>query len=203
MRITDTIGTSGYAGLFLRGSDVNSKRAYYLVGTSTNNKRIEWTGSAWNVKDDSATFATSSDAVTYPDQVTSWFTSSGTILVTSINAVDLMSGVTMAGGDVPFDTYDGTYYPVLGEYNVVSGRKLVYRRTDGLYFLAGQDDQSGSSWVITDTSYGILGFSDSTIATFPWQVSWTTANMTAQQNKVASGGFVNGYANNATGNWHI
>jgi hypothetical protein len=109
----------------------------------------------------------------------------------------------MSGGDVPFNDYDGVYVPVLGEYNVVSGRKLVYRRTDGLYFIASESAGSGASWCITDTSYGILGFSDSTAATFPWQVGWTNLNMTAQQNKVASGGFVNTYANNATGNWHI
>jgi hypothetical protein len=203
MVITDTIGTSGYAGLYLRGSDVNSKRSYSLVGTSTNNKRIEWTGSAWNIKDDSATFATSSDAVTYPDQVTSWFTSSGTILVTSINAVDLMSGVTMGGGDIPFNDYDGTYTPVLAEYNILGGRKLIYRRTDGLYFLASNGSDTISEWCITDTSYNIIGFSNTGAATFPWNASWTGLNMTAQQNKVASGGFVNTYANNATGNWHL
>jgi hypothetical protein len=116
-----------------------------------------------------------------------------------------MSGVTMGGGDVPFNDYDGVYVPVLGEYNVISGRKLVYRRTDGLYFLCSQDAMAGASWAITDPTYGsgIVAFSDSTAATFPWQTGWTAVNMTAQQNKVASGGFVNTYANNATGNWHI
>jgi hypothetical protein len=198
MVITTGGSPTGYEGVYLRGSDHNGKRRYFLVGTGTNNKRIEWdsTGIAWLVKDDSVTFDTAPFDTTYPDEA-----EFHDVTVSSVDAVDLMSGVTIAGGMPPFDAYVGTYLPVQGVYDVIGTHKLVYRRDDGLYFLAADDSTPG--WLVTDPSFTPVAQSENTLGAFPWQVAWTSMGLTAQQNKVASGGFVNTYANNATGNFHI
>ena len=199
MVITTGGSPTGYEGLYLRTTDHGGKRSYKLVGTGTNNKRIEWDSVdlVWNVLDDSATLDATIDDTTYPDDALGF----SIVTITGVAAADLMSGVTLAGGTPPFDTYVGTYLPVLGIYDVVGTHKLVYRRDDGLYFLAADDGAPG--WYITDPSFTAISQSELTLATFPWQVAWTSAGLTAQQNKVASGGFVNTYTNNATGNWHI
>jgi hypothetical protein len=199
-----TGSTSGYNGLYLRGGDLNAKRRYYLVGTGSNNKRIEWTGTAWNIKDDSATYATSSDAVTYPDQVTTWSVSD-VIAVTSVNAVDLMSGLTIGGNA----TYNGIYIPVQGVYNSYAGRSLTYRRTDGTMYLGNAND---SRWNLSATIGG-LALVNSDLGgqvAFPWNTAWTSAGLTVQQNKIASPGWNNlsvqpntNITNNVVGNFHL
>ena len=202
-----TGSTSGYNGLYLRVADVDSHRSYKLVGTSTNNKRIEHNSFlGYTLLDDSATYAQETgSSATYPDQVAAWnilsVGNTDVVKVDGVNATDLMSGVTIAGGAPPFDAYVGTYLPVQGVYDVLGTHKLVYRRDDGLYFIASDDSTPG--WFITDPSYTPVAQSENTLAAFPWQVAWTSVVLTAQQNKVASGGFVNTYVNNATGNWHL
>jgi hypothetical protein len=206
MVITTGGSPTGYEGLYLRGSDHNGKRRYYLVGTSTNNKRIEWdnVGIVWNVLDDSSTLDSTSDNTTYPDDALGF----STVAITGVNSVDLMSGVTLAGGIPPFDTYAGIYMPVQGIYDVLGTHKLVYRRTDGLYLLAADDSTPG--WFVTDTSYSQQAQSENSLAAFPWQVPWTSMGLTAQENNIASAGWNNlavqpntNITNNVIGNWHI
>jgi hypothetical protein len=112
-----------------------------------------------------------------------------------------MSGVTVGGNA----TYNGIYAPVQGVYNGLGGRKLVYRRTDGAYFI--QND--GSFWWIAATLGGATVQSD-TDGDFPWNAAWTAALLTVQQNKIASPGWNNltvqpntNITNNVVGNWHI
>ena len=78
-----------------------------------------------------------------------------------------------------------------GIYDVLGTHKLVYRRDDGLYFIASDDSTPG--WFITDPSYTPVAQSENTLAAFPWQeVAWTSVVLAAQQNKaLLSGGFVN------------
>jgi hypothetical protein len=196
MVVADLGTTSGFAGLYLRGADLNSKRRYYLVGTSTNNKRIEWSGAEWLVKDDSALWDSTINDTTYPDQAT-W----ALVSVTGLNAVDLMSGCTV--GDIT-STYNGVYVPVQGIYNVLAGRKLVYRRDDGLYEL----QNSGAIWVLWDVVGNVGLLNSDTDGIFPWNAAWTGANLTAQQNTIASAGWINGVSQgnitgNVTGNFHL
>lgn len=202
--VTDTGSVTGFAGIYLRGADLNGKRRYYLVGTGSNNKRLEWDGvSQWFLKDDSVIFSNIVAAVTYPDQ-TPW----PGVNVTGVNAVDIMSGVTLSGGIVPFNVYDGIYLPMQGVYNPLATRKLVYRRLDGLYYLVADD--STPCWVITDPSFTPQSISDASLGAFPWQVPWTATGITTQQNKVASPGFNSlavqpntNITNNVVGNWHL
>jgi hypothetical protein len=200
--VVTSSNTTGYEGLYLRGADQNSKRRYYLVGTSTNNKRIEWSGSSWLLKDDSLTEAFSLETVTYPDQVVTWTDSNGyTISVTGLSATNLMSGLSV--GDVT-STYNGVYIPVQGDYNVLAGRKLIYRRDDGAHFIAN----SGSNWAFSDSLAGPWPIISDTDGIFPWNAAWTTANLTVQQNPIASAGWINGVSQgnitgNVTGNFHL
>ena len=193
-----TAGT--FDGLYLRVADVGAKRSYKLVGTGTNNKRIEWSvgNTRWEIKDDSTLYATSTDAVAFPDQVSTWLTSSDLPAVLSQNAVDLMSGALIGGNA----TYNGRYVPIKGAYNNLSGRKLIYRRVDGLYYI----ENDGSSFWILDGISGTTLARSSTNGPFPWSCNWSAAGLTCQQNKVASPGWTanTAFPNlNTTGNWHL
>jgi hypothetical protein len=112
-----------------------------------------------------------------------------------------MSGVTV--GDIT-STYNGVYIPVQGVYNVLAGRNLVYRRDDGAHFIVN----SGSNWNFCDSLAGPYPIASDTGGTFPWNAAWTFANLTVQQNKIASAGWINGVSQgnitgNVTGNWHL
>jgi len=188
-------GTTAFNGLYLRVTDVNSRRSYKLVGTATNNKRIEWSGTAWLIKDDSSTFATGGENVTYPDQVSSWSTATDTPRLLGINAISLMDGVLIGGG-----AYNGRYVPVKGAYNNLGGRKLIYRRVDGAYYI----ENDGTKWSILDGIAGTVQVSSQNDGRFPWNANWS--GLTAQQNNIASPGWVANTtfpALNTTGNWHI
>lgn len=199
-----TGSSTGYNGLYLRGADLNAKRRYYLVGTGSNNKRIEWNGSLWNIKDDSLTNYTGDAVSTFPDQVATWTDGINfdAIAVTGINAVDLMSGLTLGGNA----TYNGTYVPVQGAYNSLGGRKLIYRRTDGAYFI---ENDGGQWWLASAIGSGNISQSSSDGA-FPWNATWSILSLSVQQNKIASPGWNNlavqpnaNITNNVIGNWHL
>jgi hypothetical protein len=181
--------STGFNGIYLRGSDSNSKRQYFLVGTGTNNKRIQWSGSVWQVKDDSVTGYSSGETVTYPDQVVAgWFTSGNTdiLVVTGINAYDLASGVNVQGNP----SYDGYYVPQVGAYNLNGGHALVYRNISlGTVLLRAGDDPFNNWLLCPDAQHPQNPLSGSdTFGVFPWNAAWTVAGLTAQQTAIASPG---------------
>lgn len=196
----DVTGTSSFNGFYLRVADVNAKRSYKLVGTSSNNKRIEWTGTLWQIKDDSSILASSSEDVVFPDQVTTWVGISDSPTLTGLSAVNLMGGVTINGGTG--NPYNGKYVTVKGAYNNLGGRKLIYRRVDGAFYI----ENDGSKWSILDGISGAIQVTSNNNGSFPWSASWTAVGLIAQQSNVASPGWVANttFPNmNTTGNWHL
>lgn len=200
MIITGTTANA-WDGLYLRVADVGGKRSYSLVGTGTNGKRIEWAGGGggiWTIRDNSSTYATESDggSPTYPDQVTSW---SASVAMNGVNASELMAGVTIGGNA----TYNGQYVPVKGAYDNLGGKKLIYRRLDGAYYI----EEAGSfAWSILNGISGTVLLSSNSPGYFPWNADWSVVGLTAQKSLIASPGWTAGSAFpslNTTGNWHL
>lgn len=183
-------------GVYLySGVTTNGKRAYYQEG-GINNRRIEWDSAywggtgAWTLTDDvngDMFFGGLTDTVAYPDEVASWTpegAGSGDLTATRMDAVDIASGVVISGGTAD---QNGVYIPQLGIY---SNHQTIYRRLDGLRFL----NAGGVGWKITDTAGGfntVYATSD-TFGVFPWQASWMTTALIAQEKHVAG-----------PTNWHV